>query len=100
MSKILQRLSLRHQIGLVGVIGVVIMAIVAIVSVASIRFQEEKQLGLDGFAKAGAIISEINIDLLNARRHEKKTFFCAMTINTSVSTSNLCKMPIKLSISL
>ena len=71
MERLLGKVGLRLQVGLIGLVGIAIMLTIAVLSFTSMRHQEERQQEMDRSAAANELLSSINVSLLQARRHEK-----------------------------
>ena len=74
MENVLVRLKLRTQVATVGVVGLVALLAVGAIQALSASAQATRQTATDEATHAYEKVCAVNIDLLQARRHEKDFF--------------------------
>ena len=84
MGNLLAGLKLRTQVATVGAVGLAALLIVGGIQAVSANFQAVRQTATDEATHAYEKVCAVNIDLLQARRHEKD-FFLRNTEETVVA---------------
>ena len=74
MGHLLAQMKLRTQVAMVGLVGLVVLLAVGFIQNTSTSRQNQQQNATDDATTANELVNAINIDMLQARRHEKDLF--------------------------